>query len=200
MAVEPRTLGVPERQVLVDFWEDADEYYWHHRILLAQTGTPGQWIWATPDFEVAVADLTAHRVVPLQRDEEFPVDYRGYIYSFDPDATSENRIEVMRRQARALTEIMGANPSAPPEGSSWRVADTAHSAFGQEIPTSILNQGEYFITRDRVGLVAFDPTDEDEKEWVLAELVDIDGLDDWRRQKQSGAGRDCRLIGDVRVN
>ena len=82
MAVEPRTLDVPERQVLVDFWDDEAEYYWHHRLLLLSTNTPGRGIWATPDFEVSAADLIAHRIVPLQRNEEFPADYRGFIYAF----------------------------------------------------------------------------------------------------------------------
>ena len=35
---------------------------------------------------------------------------------------------------------------------------------------------------------------------MLAELVVADQLDTWRQSKQAGAGRDPRLLGDIRVN
>ena len=52
----------------------------------------------------------------------------------------------------------------------------------------------------KTGLVAFDPEDEDDPGWVTAELVVSDELDKWRQSKQAGAGRDLRLIGDIRVS
>ena len=113
MAVEPKTLNIPEKQVLVDFWEDKGDFFWHHRILLVATNAPGTWMRASPVYEVALVDFSEHRIVPLAKDEVFPVDYRGYIYSFDTADCSEARVEVMRRQARALVEIMNGGPRRP---------------------------------------------------------------------------------------
>ena len=152
--------------MLIDFWEDEGDFDWDHRILLVATNSTGKWICATPDYEVALVDLSVHRVVPLTKDEVFATDYRGYIYSFDAEDCSEARVEVMRRHARSLVEIMngGPAPAAVPEGVSWRVADTAHASFGLEIPAAIIGSVEHFIIRGKVGLVAFDPGDKDDPE------------------------------------
>ena len=61
-----RTLDVPEVQVLVDFFGDADGLFWHHRLLLQQ-GPDSRWIWATPDLDVKHGLLSRHRVMPLLR-------------------------------------------------------------------------------------------------------------------------------------
>ena len=34
MAAEPKSLDIAEKQVLIDYWDDPAEFYWHHRILL----------------------------------------------------------------------------------------------------------------------------------------------------------------------
>ena len=112
MAAELKTLDVPERQVLVDFWEDEDGYFWHHQLLLLQASQAGRWLVATPDLEVQLADLSTHRVVPLQRSDVFPATYRGTIYAFDPDIITGAQIEVLRRSARFLLEIMGGAPTS----------------------------------------------------------------------------------------
>ena len=202
MAAEPKSLDIAEKQVLIDYWDDPAEFYWHHRILLLPTQEPGRWVTATPDYSVETQDLSEHRIIPVQRNAEFPADYRGYIYCFDTDDCSEARIEVMRRQARALAEIMsgGVVRTDIPDGATWRVSDTAHSSFGMEIPTAIIGDADHFVTRGKTGLVAFDPEDEDDPGWVTAELVVQDELDKWRQSKQAGAGRDLRLIGDIRVS
>ena len=64
--------------------------------------SPGKWLVATPDLEVQFVDLAEHRVIPLARADEFPADYRGYIYSFDADTFTGGRMEALRRQARSL--------------------------------------------------------------------------------------------------
>ena len=201
MAAEPKSLDIAEKQVLIDYWDDPAEFYWHHRILLLPTQEPGRWVTATPDYAVETQDLSEHRIIPVQRNAEFPVDYRGYIYCFDVDDTTGPRLEVMRRQARALAEIMsgGKIQNEVPDGATWRVSDTAHASFGMEIPTAIIGDADHFVTRGRSGLVAFDPEDEDDQEWVTAELVPSEDHDKWRQSKQAGAGRDLRLVGDVRV-
>ena len=80
MAIEPKTLNIPEKQVLVDLWEDECDFFWHHRNLLVPTIASGKWICATPDYEVALVDLSERRIVSIAKDEVFPSDYRGYIY------------------------------------------------------------------------------------------------------------------------
>lgn len=52
------TLDVPERQVLIDFYGDADGFNWHHRLLLLPTPSPGVWVAATPDWDVSRCDLS----------------------------------------------------------------------------------------------------------------------------------------------
>ena len=86
-ALNARTLDILERQALIDFWGDEDGFFWHHRILLLPGASPGRWIVATPDLEVQFTDISEHRVVPLARAEEFPADYRGYIYSSMPPSS-----------------------------------------------------------------------------------------------------------------
>ena len=201
MAAEPKTLDILEKQVLIDFWEDENDFFWHHRILLSAGSSPGKWLVATPDLEVQFVDLAEHRVVPLARAEEFPQDYRGYIYSFDADTFTGGRMEALRRQARSLLEIMGGGPSTSVtvDGASWRISDPAHASFGEEVPASVVGAGEHFVTRGKVGMVAFDPEDDEDAEWISVELVTFANLVQWKRNKWAGAGRDPRLLGDVRV-
>ena len=67
MAVEPKTLNIPEKQVLVDFRKDEGDLFFHRRILLVATNATGKWICATPDYEVALVDLSEHKIVPLPK-------------------------------------------------------------------------------------------------------------------------------------
>ena len=67
------SLDIDERQVLVYYLDDNVPY--HHRVLLAKLEA-GRWIWATPDFDVQVADLTdrerVRQLVPVLRNSPFP--------------------------------------------------------------------------------------------------------------------------------
>ena len=162
MAGVPRTLDGPRRQTLVDLWDDEAEYRWHHRLLLLSTDIPGRRTWATPDFEVAAANLIARRIIFLQRNEEFPADYRGFFYAFGQRGATDRRVEMMRQRARALAEIMSGGSIAPAvaDGATWHVADTAHAPLGLEIPAAMLNLGEHFIARGKVAPVTFEPNDD----------------------------------------
>eukprot|EP00974_Lingulodinium_polyedra_P084185 8151903-Lingulodinium_polyedra.AAC.1 len=55
-----RTPDVPERQVLIDFEDDAN-FFWHHRLLLCPVDRAGRWVCASPTFEVQTVDLADHR-------------------------------------------------------------------------------------------------------------------------------------------
>ena len=64
------TLDTDLRQCLIDFSEDGDGLLWHHRLLLVRA-TGSQWIAATPDHDVALLNLSNHRVIPLGRNTAF---------------------------------------------------------------------------------------------------------------------------------
>ena len=131
------------------------------------------------------------------------MDYRCYIFCFDPDDCCINtRMEVLRRHARKLVEIMngGRSNQVSPDGASWRVADPGHASFGQEVPASVIYSGEYFITWGKVGLVVFEPDEGHDREWVCTELVTGAQLHAWQRAHWPGAGRDPRLNGVLGVS
>ena len=100
-----------------------------------------------------------------------------------------------------LHEIMGGGPASSVfvDGASWQISDLAHAGFGEEVPASVVGAGEHFVTRECVGMVAFDPEDDEDPECISVELVTIEGLVKWKRDKWAGAGRDPRLLGDVWV-
>ena len=56
-----------------------------HRLFLHRDAA-GQWIWATPDVDVQVGDLSAHRVVPLPQNGPFPPELVAEHYTVDPFA------------------------------------------------------------------------------------------------------------------
>ena len=71
MAAAVRTLDLAQRQVLIDFYDDPNGFYWHHRVLCHTVG-PGIWVALTPDFEATSVNLDEHRVVALPRAGPFP--------------------------------------------------------------------------------------------------------------------------------
>ena len=91
-------------------------------------------------------------------------------------------------------------PRRPQSGRRF-LACRRHSSrfFWPGDPGFHIGPGEHFITRGKVGLVAFDPEDEEDPEWVTAELVSAENAHVWKRDKSAGAGRDPRLLGDLRV-
>ena len=88
---------VPERLILIDFWDE--DIPWHMRMFLQHTGAPGVWIASSPDMEVARLDLNEHRVVMLRGGAVVPPDYAGqYSYCFDSPI---DPVELARIQAES---------------------------------------------------------------------------------------------------
>ena len=189
------SLDVPERQCLIDFFDDPNGFLWHHRLLLKPTPVPGRWVVSTPDHSVEVCDLNAHRVVALERNAPIPPNRAGQSYVFDPVSAQE--LEGLRRQARSLLDIMGVTSAgdAPATAVSWRVADPAHPAFNEELPVGVTGDQDSFMPApdNSIGMAKIDD------EWVAVAAVAPDGVDAWLRGKRAGAGRDERLLGDERV-
>ena len=192
-------LDLPEGQVLVDFFEDEGGYVWHHRLLLLAGAKAGSWIVATPDLDVELADLTAHRVVPLARGGLFPARLRNMVYGFRE--LSDQEVEELRRRARQLSSVLGlvvpaaaatAAGGAGDGRTEWRISDTAHQGFADLVPDESIGDANVFISRGTVALVHIDQS------WVTAEAVRIGSLESWRTEKATGPGRDCRLLPDHR--
>ncbi|CAK0861936.1 unnamed protein product [Prorocentrum cordatum] len=189
-----RTLDVPERQILVDFFDDPNGFRWHMRLLVLATPNPGQWICSTPDLSIQFIDVTTHRVIPLTRDSEFPRRVRGEVCAFDPLTPEE--LQQVRREAKELLAVYGLTGAADaqPEGGRWLIADPAHPGFGDALPAAALADGDSPIIRGDRGLACVG------EDWIAVERVLGEDLDNWRLLKSTGAGRDRRILGDERVN
>ncbi|CAK0888003.1 unnamed protein product, partial [Prorocentrum cordatum] len=189
-----RTHDVPERQILVDFFDDPNGFRWHMRLLVLATPNPGQWICSTPDLSIQFIDVTTHRVIPLTRDSEFPRRVRGEVYAFDPLTPEE--LQQVRREAKELLAVYGltGGADAQPEGGRWMIADPAHPGFGDALPAAALADADSLIIRGDRGLACVD------EDWLAVERVLDEDLDNWRLLKSTGAGRDRRILGDERVN
>ena len=189
-------MPVPETtfaQCLVDYFEDGDGLFWHHRILLIRAGEKS-WIWVAPDGEVQLGDLATHRIIPLQAGQELPQDRAHETYTFDP-ATSDADIQGWFQQARALASILGVDLTKVPGDSAdrWFVTDVSCEAFGEEVPSSATANPALMVVRGDVALVKLDDV------WVTAGRAAA-GLskEDWHRELRAGPGRDPRLAGDER--
>ncbi len=101
-----RTPNIEERQILIVFWDDADGFYWHHRVLLLLTSQPGVWLGSTPYWEVQRIDLNQHQVVPLVRDAPLPAGYAATCYVFDSPIVAADLARA-KTAAAALMDVLG---------------------------------------------------------------------------------------------
>ncbi len=186
-----QALDVAQPQCLV-FYEADDHFQWHHRVLLVK-GPAQQWVWLTPDGEVAYADLAGFRVLALQRGGAFPARHAGNIYSFD-DLPADDLAGYLR-EANALGHILGFDSvaDAPAVGSRWFVSDPISSHFGEEVPAGAVGNDDVMVARGSVGLVCIDST------WVSAVRVDAGAsFESYLSRARSGPGRDPRVVADER--
>lgn len=199
-ASEPRTLDVPESQVLIDCFDDPNQLRWHHRLLLLPTPVAGVWIGSTPDFSVQRIDLNEHRVVSLPRNGAFPTSLVDQIYSFE-SPIAEADLRMIRGQASDLSRVLGVvgGPTPPVLGGAWRVADPSADSFGDEVPTILVGDRDQFVAAPTRGsgkyesaLVLIDDA------WTYCQLVDPGDFPSLRRGLVSHHGRDRRVVGDDR--
>lgn len=186
-APRPRTLDVAEQQILIDFYDDEDGYFWRQRLLLLKLDGPGKWIAASPDHEVESVDISTHRVIPLRRHAQFPDRIRGQVYAFDPITDDELRTLNMEARALALVLAPGGVAGATSGDSCWLVADTALEEFGDEVPDSVLSDPGRLRSEGAVGIAQLDD------DWVLVEKVMRSDIGIWKDGKRVGPGRDARL-------
>ena len=105
------TLDIPERQLLVDFVDDPNGFFWHHRILLHHVKDT-LWIIATPDRSVQGLDVFRHRLIMLSRKSAFPADTVNAIYGCDLADFDQVTMVRLRAEAAAMAEIFGGGPAS----------------------------------------------------------------------------------------
>ena len=183
-------LDIPQKQCLIDFFDDADGFCWHHRVLLYSSGNKdGRWIACSPDHDLEVLDLSRHRVLPLARAGPYPRDREAEgIYKFDP--VPADALEDIFRRAKDLAEMVGFPLAAGTlvETGRWRLSDSAGTMFGALVPTEAFAAEDATVVRGEVGLVKI------EGAWTAMELVRDDGVSAWRERKANGGGIDGRLL------
>jgi hypothetical protein len=190
------TLDVEEKQVLINY-DDDPNFTWHHRILLCHL-EGSKWIIATPTKSLQVLDLSAHRLVILARNAPFPAAQAGDAFVADPGGFTVAEVARLRTEARAMVEILAPNAGAAGSASAgandaivWRISDTSHQEFGEEVPSAALAQEQTFVQRGDYGLVSIDGV------WTSAakETVGATGKASFLCRFRSGPGRDPRLLG-----
>ena len=188
-----RTVDTELKQVLIDFFDDEDGYFWHHRILLVK-GEPGVWIAATPTLGIQRLDLNEHRVLPLSRAAGFPAEVAGQLFNFDgmiPAAT----LTELKAKGQALASVLGFTRPVV-DGSTagqWVISDTGSDAFGEEVPVGALASPDVCVIRGTCGMVCIDQT------WLPMEDIGTMDVDSWKRTKWSGGGKDPRIACHVTV-
>ena len=187
------TLDTVHHQVLVDFYDDADGLFWHHRVLHVALGGSA-WIGATPDESIQRVDLSAHRVIVLPRNGAFPAARLPEIYSFDPAAYTPAVEARLFADAQRLAAVHGASAQPGAPGHNWRISDMSHKSFGELVPSEVAGNDDLFIIRGDSALVCLDAV------WTTAakEATLATTKDEFERKYRNGPGRDRRLLGDER--
>jgi len=186
-----RTLDIDEIQFLMGTEADLRFHYWGYIGLLRVRGS--LWIVADADGDVQQKDLADEEILPLQRNEEYPLENRPmYVL---PMTTTNEDLNRMRMQARMLADILGAEAPASSSAASsqWYFADPAFSEFGAAVPHDKVGRPEYFVVRGASALVRVDEVGEEE-DWTYAERVSEEDRTGWVVEKREGAGRDKRLL------
>ena len=174
------TLDVQEPQILVSYPNDNDGFFHHHRLLLVKLG-PGRWIASSPDHELECLDLTGHRYRVLSRRSAFPADIQDSIYAFDPISRLE--LERLKREAKAMSVILGDVDAGELESSIWVFSDPSSAQLGKPVPADQLANA---VTMGNRGLLDCDG--------------EIEGIEEIPSSQQSGyEERKKGTLGDLRL-
>ena len=190
------TLDIAEDQVLIDFYDDPNGFFWHHRVLVRSLGS-GIWIGFTPTLSVQRIDLNEHRIIVLPRNGNFPQDRIQEVFACDPADFGDGVLANLRNEVNQLASVLGGGPAptqVAPGGTTWRVSDSCHKLFAEEVPAAALANPEIFIQRGSFALVEIDS----ELTTAQVESPEDGRQDGFRRRLTTGHGRDVRLLGDER--
>ena len=196
MAERPSALDVATPQVVIDFFDDPNDFLWHGRLLLVQLNEPGKWIVATPDLSVEMANLAAHRVITLRRNQRLPDAVTGQVYFFDPLTAAE--LDDLQSQARALATIYGVTVGVAVQQSDamWVISDPGVARFDEVVSDEAMQVVGRHHVEYHLGIVnlGMDGTDD----WFHVERVLPGDRELWRANKRCGPGRDPRLACVIR--
>lgn len=176
------TLDVPDPQILVHFPADRDGFHHHHRLLLVKL-SPGRWVASSPDLELEVLDLTGRQYRPLLRRSTFPADIQDAIYAFDPI----NRVDLerLRKEAKAMSVILGDVEVSEMEATIWVFADPTSVHLGKPVPVD--QQGNVVTVGNR-GLLEYNGEVEGVEEIPARQQAGYE-------ERKKGTLGDLRLIG-----
>lgn len=180
-----RVLDIQEPQVCVNYPNDP-QFTWHHRVLLCRVNA-GRWLALTPDHEITVHDLNTLPNIVLDRGGEFPPGIRNSTYAFDPIDTSA--LTVFKRRAKLQAAILGeAEDLEAQRALIWVFSDPSDSLFGTVLDSDAMEDPSRGTAINDVGVALH--------EGLVRHVVRIarDDLDDWRKERRSGA-QDQRTLG-----
>lgn len=179
------TLDIKEPQILRRYPNDANAFYWHHRVLLCKV-SPGIWIGLTPDADLERIDLHAVEHIPLERRAPFPNAQAPYTYAFD----EINRADLERRKRRAagMASLFDDVPMEDLETFEWLVSDVSHADFGKAVSEQELAAG---VTMGDAAVIHRDDQE------VFARRISSTQKSKWLETMDSARG-DIRLLGDHR--
>ena len=196
-------LNIPERQFLLEFPEDLT-YMLHHRVLFVRV-RDALWVVGSPDYEVGVRNLGTHpeSVIPLDRGAPWPRGVNAaQVYPLQDEGDLEARLLVMRRTARQIAEVLGAEDMNEDEVSKVWVAVQSKDwiSAGSEVSLPLIDDvtrfhvlGDYGLALSLAGsepVIIQRMTLEEEAEFVGTPQLDLRVLGDNRNQ---GGRRHRRL-------
>ena len=185
-----KTLDISELQLLIQFPEDDDGLYWHHRIgLLRLSGD--RWVMLTPDHEFEVHDFKetspgCENYKLLSRNTDFPASIYKEVYAHDP--ISDDDLRRFKKEARAYKILLGDEGPVEEREKVWVICDTRDSHFGKAIPEDKLDDdGEPGVCDEDKGVVLWDGAHR------FCEQVAKDDVDSLVLSWKPGAG-DSRIL------
>ena len=126
------SLDIDAIHFLIGTPDDAVYHYWGYLGLLRLDQS--RWIVADPDGDVTQRNLETDEIIPIGRDEEFPLLNRPF-YRMNPNLEREELLR-LRTRARLLANILGADATAPPgpQSTQWVFARQVWHGSGAKIP------------------------------------------------------------------
>lgn len=187
MADPLRTLDVREPQILRHYPNDANHFYWHHRLLIAKI-SPGVWIGLTPDHDLERIDLHQVEHIPLERRAEFPHAQSPYVYAFDDLPRVD--LERLKRRAAGMAALFNDAGMDEDDNYEWMIADVTHKSFGERVEEDVATSG---VTMGDSALAVIGDQEVYLKRVLTSQKASIiENMDAMRS--------DARLLGDHRDN
>ena len=189
------SLDVPEPQVLVSTGNGE----WDHWVLLRRQ-QEAVWLALGPGLEVEVLDLKGQRIVPVGRDQDFPIGAGDDVRTFE-NIPSDRELRDGHGRAARMASLLGlpvGAPSgltsgfAPRAAESWRVCHPACEFFGDEVPDDVVSNAATGVEKGSMGLALI------EGFWWPVERVRDTEVENWLANMRGGPRRDPRLAGDRR--